>query len=59
MNRKSSNHLSRRNFLAASATGGAGLIIGFHLPWKSFAQNQERPTPNPFNAGSEWITGIR
>jgi isoquinoline 1-oxidoreductase beta subunit len=52
MNRKSSNHLSRRNFLAASATGGAGLIIGFHLPWKSFAQNQERPTPNPFNA---WI----
>ncbi len=52
MKNKSATRVSRRDFLAASATGGAALVIGFYLPWKSSAQNQEKPTPNPFNA---WI----
>jgi len=52
MKNKSATQISRRHFLAASATGGAALVIGFYLPWQSSAQNQEKPTPNPFNA---WI----
>jgi len=29
---------------------GTALIIGFHLPWKTVAQNQEQQTLNAFNA---------
>ncbi len=25
--------LSRRKFIQVSATAGAGLVLGFHLPW--------------------------
>ena len=47
--------VNRRDFLKKSAVGGAGLVIGFYLPSKAFgdqAQEQEKKTPNPFNA---WI----
>jgi isoquinoline 1-oxidoreductase subunit beta len=53
MKGRNGSQFTRRDFLGVSAVGGTALVIGFHLPWKSFAQNQERPTPNPFNA---WIT---
>jgi isoquinoline 1-oxidoreductase subunit beta len=50
-----SSRLDRRTFLKTSATNGAALVIGFHLPLLAFtdpAQQQEKKTPNPFNA---WI----
>lgn len=48
-------NLDRRAFLKTSATAGAGLIIGFHIPANAGddpAQEQEKKTPNPFNA---WV----
>jgi isoquinoline 1-oxidoreductase subunit beta len=46
--------VDRRAFLKTGAAAGAGLCIGFHLP--AFAddpaQQQEKKTPNPFNA---WV----
>ncbi len=46
--------LDRRDFLKTGAAGGAVLVIGFYLPLDSAAQEQqqEKPTPNPFNA---WV----
>jgi isoquinoline 1-oxidoreductase beta subunit len=45
--------LDRREFLKTGAAGGAALVIGFYLPMEGAAQEQqEKPTPNPFNA---WV----
>lgn len=47
--------LTRRRFLKTSARGGAALVIGFYLPAGACthpAQQQEKKTPNPFNA---WV----
>jgi isoquinoline 1-oxidoreductase beta subunit len=46
--------LDRREFLKTGAAGGAALVIGFYLPMDGAAQEQqqEKPTPNPFNA---WV----
>jgi isoquinoline 1-oxidoreductase beta subunit len=47
--------LNRRDFLTKSAAGGAMLMIGFHLTPSAFgdqAQEQEKKTPNPFDA---WV----
>jgi Aerobic-type carbon monoxide dehydrogenase, large subunit CoxL/CutL homologs len=47
--------LDRRSFLKTGAAAGAGLIIGFHIPANAAddpAQQQEKKTPNPFNA---WV----
>lgn len=46
--------LNRRAFLKTSATGGAVLLIGFHLPARATdpAQAQEKPPVNPLNA---WV----
>ncbi len=45
---------TRRSFLRATATGGAALVVGFHLPVDTFAQAPppERKPPSPFNA---WV----
>src|SRR5215469_6042148 len=45
----------RREFLKTAATGGAVLLVGFHLPARATddpAQAQEKPLVNPFNA---WV----
>ena len=52
MKKRNVPQFTRRDFLGTAAKGGAALIIGFHLPWKSLAQNPERQPPNPLNA---WI----
>jgi isoquinoline 1-oxidoreductase subunit beta len=44
--------LNRRDFLKTGAAGGAALVIGFHLPSAFAAEDQEKKTPNPFNA---WV----
>jgi len=47
--------VDRRAFLKTGAAAGAGLIIGFHIPASAAddpAQQQEKKTPNPFNA---WV----
>src|SRR5215472_16587320 len=47
--------VNRREFLKTGAAGGAALVIGFHLSPKAFAdqaQEQEKKTPNPFDA---WV----
>jgi isoquinoline 1-oxidoreductase beta subunit len=47
--------VNRRDFLKTSAAGGAALVIGFHLSPAAFAdqaQDQEKKTPNPFDA---WV----
>ncbi|MBZ5702208.1 MAG: molybdopterin-dependent oxidoreductase [Acidobacteriia bacterium] len=47
--------LNRRTFLKTTAKGGAALVVGFHLPFRAFAgeaEDQEKKTPNPFNA---WV----
>jgi len=46
--------VNRREFLRTGAAGGAVLVIGFHLPSRAFAsaEDQEKKTPNPFNA---WV----
>jgi isoquinoline 1-oxidoreductase beta subunit len=47
--------LNRRDFLKKSAAGGAVLVIGFHLSpgaCADQAQDQEKKTPNPFDA---WV----
>jgi isoquinoline 1-oxidoreductase subunit beta len=47
--------VDRRAFLKTGAAAGAGLIIGFHVPASAAddpAQQQEKKTPNPFNA---WV----
>src|SRR5690348_2285574 len=46
--------VNRREFLKTGAAGGAVLVIGFHLPARAFAsaEDQEKKTPNPFNA---WV----
>jgi len=47
--------LDRRAFLKTGAAAGAGLCIGFYVPSSAAddpAQQQEKKTPNPFNA---WI----
>jgi isoquinoline 1-oxidoreductase subunit beta len=52
--------LDRRSFLKTGAAAGAGLCIGFHIPADAApssavddpAQQQEKKTPNPFNA---WV----
>src|SRR6267378_3060510 len=47
--------VNRRDFLKMGAAGGAALVIGFHLSPAAFAdqaQDQEKKTPNPFDA---WV----
>src|SRR6266851_1555719 len=47
--------VNRRDFLKKSAAGGAALVIGFHFSPRAFAdqaQDQEKKTPNPFDA---WV----
>ena len=47
--------LNRREFLRTGAASGAALVIGFHLSSTAFAdqaQDQEKKTPNPFDA---WV----
>jgi isoquinoline 1-oxidoreductase subunit beta len=47
--------INRRNFLKTSATGGAGLLIGFHFPKRRPAQTPaslDPATPIPLNA---WV----
>jgi isoquinoline 1-oxidoreductase beta subunit len=47
--------LDRREFLKTGAVASAGLLVGFHLPAlaeQDSAQQQEKKTPNPFNA---WV----
>jgi isoquinoline 1-oxidoreductase beta subunit len=47
--------VNRREFLKTGAAGGAALVIGFHLSPRAFAdqaQDQEKKTPNPFDA---WV----
>jgi len=47
--------VNRREFLKTGAAGGAALVIGFHLSPAAFAdqaQDQEKKTPNPFDA---WV----
>jgi len=47
--------VNRRDFLKKSAAGGAALVIGFHFSRSAFAdqaQDQEKKTPNPFDA---WV----
>jgi len=45
---------NRREFLKTGAAGGAALVVAFHLPGSAYAaaQDQEKKTPNPFNA---WV----
>src|SRR5260370_1335882 len=45
--------LNRREFLKTGAAGGAALVVAFHFPGSAYAaaQDQEKKTPNPFNAG--------
>ena len=45
----------RRAFLKTGAAAGAGLVIGFYIPASASddpAEEQEKKTPNPFNA---WV----
>ncbi len=47
--------LDRREFLKTGAVAGAGLLIGFRVSTAATqdpAQQQEKKTPNPFNA---WV----
>src|SRR5438874_2965128 len=47
--------VNRRDFLKTGAAGGVALVIGFHLSPAAFAdqaQDQEKKTPNPFDA---WV----
>jgi isoquinoline 1-oxidoreductase subunit beta len=47
--------VDRRAFLKTGVAAGAGLCIGFHIPAYAAddpAQQQEKKTPNPFNA---WV----
>jgi len=47
--------VDRRAFLKTGAAAGAGLLIGFYLPASASddpAKQQEKKTPNPFNA---WV----
>jgi isoquinoline 1-oxidoreductase beta subunit len=46
--------LNRREFLKTGAAGGTALVVAFHLPGSAYAaaQDQEKKTPNPFNA---WV----
>src|SRR5215831_14504161 len=45
--------LDRRAFLKTGAAGGAGLLIGFHLPaFAASMEDQEKKNPNPLNA---WV----
>jgi isoquinoline 1-oxidoreductase beta subunit len=47
--------VKRRDFLKTATAGGAALVIGFHLSPAAFAdqaQEQEKKTPNPFDA---WV----
>jgi isoquinoline 1-oxidoreductase beta subunit len=47
--------VNRRDFLKTGAAGGVALVIGFHLSPAAFAdqaQEQEKKTPNPFDA---WV----
>jgi len=47
--------LSRRDFLKASATGGAALVVGFYIPWESLAQQAPPPPPPPPNPFNAWV----
>jgi isoquinoline 1-oxidoreductase beta subunit len=47
--------VNRRDFLKTGSAGGVALVIGFHLSPAAFAdqaQEQEKKTPNPFDA---WV----
>src|SRR5437763_10510608 len=47
--------VNRRDFLKTGAAGGVALVVGFHLSPVAFAdqaQEQEKKTPNPFDA---WV----
>jgi isoquinoline 1-oxidoreductase beta subunit len=47
--------VNRRDFLKTGAVGGVALVIDFHLSPRAFAgqaQEQEKKTPNPFDA---WV----
>src|SRR5215470_1926050 len=47
--------VDRRAFLKSGAAAGTGLLVGFYLPASAAddpAQQQEKKTPNPFNA---WV----
>jgi isoquinoline 1-oxidoreductase beta subunit len=50
-----SSVVNRRDFLKTGTAGGVALVIGFHLSPRAFAdqaQDQEKKTPNPFDA---WV----
>jgi isoquinoline 1-oxidoreductase beta subunit len=50
-----SSVVTRRQFLATGTAGGVALVVGFRLSAKAFAsqaQDQEKKTPNPFDA---WV----
>src|SRR5438552_19079828 len=47
--------VNRRDFLKTGAAGGVALVVGFHLSPAALAdqaQDQEKKTPNPFDA---WV----
>src|SRR5258707_5102323 len=47
--------VDRRDFLKMGTVAGAGLLVGFHLSALAAndrAEEQEKKTPNPFNA---WV----
>jgi isoquinoline 1-oxidoreductase beta subunit len=44
--------VNRREFLKTGAAGSAALVIGFYWPPAFAQEQQEKPTPNPFNA---WV----
>jgi isoquinoline 1-oxidoreductase beta subunit len=46
--------VDRRTFLKTSATAGAALLVGFHIPARASdpAEDQEKPPINPLNA---WV----
>jgi isoquinoline 1-oxidoreductase beta subunit len=44
--------VNRREFLKVGAAGSAALVIGFYWPPAFAQEQQEKPTPNPFNA---WV----
>jgi len=46
-------HPSRRDFVKTTGAAGAGLIIGFNIPW---LQGCAGPPPVPVGGSSTWYT---